>query len=73
MPTIRLTFTPSPRCGNCKGTGVFSKEGRPDEPCLYCLEDAVLDDEFTATIITTADPNDGEREPPVTPPPRGQQ
>jgi hypothetical protein len=51
-------FTPNPECDNCLGTGIFSEneKGEPEEPCAFCLEDAIVRGEIEGTV--------GDQEPP---------
>lgn len=43
-------FTPNPECGNCGGTGIFSE---PDEPCVFCVEDGIVNGEVDGCFQQT--------------------
>ena len=45
-------FTPTPGCGNCDGTGIFATDenGVAEEPCIFCMEDAIKRGEINGTI-----------------------
>ncbi len=45
-------FTPTPDCNNCLGTGIFSESpsGEPEDPCIFCTEDAIERGEIDGTI-----------------------
>lgn len=45
-------FTPDPACDNCEGTGIFgtNEDGVPDEPCAFCLEDAIRLGEIDGSV-----------------------
>ena len=45
-------FTSRPNCNNCCGDGIFSEDesGHPKEPCIFCMEDAIMAGEINGTI-----------------------
>lgn len=51
---MSVNFTPRPDCNNCNGTGIFAEQdyvpGAAEEPCIFCMEDAIQRGEIDGCI-----------------------